>query len=44
MEPYFEMCKTFGIEPWIMVAKGDYRNVHNVPESVIAQMRARWEE
>lgn len=43
MEPYFEMGKTFGIEPHIMEAKGNWPNVHGVPEEVVERMRQRWE-
>ena len=44
MEPYFDMAKTFGIEPNIIVATGNWKNEHGVPESVIERMRNRWEE
>lgn len=43
MEPYFEMCKTFGIKPRVMEATGNWLNVHGVPAEVIEKMRQRWE-
>lgn len=44
MEPYFEMAKTFGIEPRIMEATGNWPNVHGVPAEVVEKMRQRWEK
>lgn len=44
MEPYFEIAKTFSIEPRIIEAKGDWPNVHNVPAVIVERMRQRWEE
>jgi len=41
--PYQEMCKTFGIEPLVMVATNTFSNVHLVPESVINKMSSSWE-
>lgn len=43
MQPYFEMAKTLGIEPLVIEAKGNWPNVHSVPEEVMSQMRERWE-
>lgn len=43
MEPYFDMAKTFGIEPNILEATGHWPNVHGVPAEVIEKMRQRWE-
>lgn len=43
MQDYFEMAKTFGIKPLVIVANGDFENVHNVPKEVIEAMRNRWE-
>lgn len=43
MEPYFEMCKDFGIEPVIIEANGNWPNVHGVPAEIIDNMRRRWE-
>lgn len=44
MQPYFEMAKEFGIEPNVIEAKGNWKNQHNVPDSVLEAMRNRWEE
>jgi len=44
MDPYFEMAKTFGIEPRIMEATGNWPNVHGVPAAVVDKMRQRWEK
>jgi predicted kinase len=43
MEPYFEMAKTFGIEPRIIEARGNWPNIHCVPEATIEKMLNRWE-
>lgn len=43
MEPYFDMAKTFGIVPRIIEATGNWPNIHGVPESVIQNMKQRWE-
>lgn len=43
MEPYFEMCKTFGIESRIIEVTGNWQNIHGVPDTVIEKMRQRWE-
>lgn len=44
MQPYLEMAKTFGIEPVIIEASGNWQSVHNVPAESIDQMRQRWEQ
>lgn len=43
MEPYFYMAKTFGIEPTILEATGNWPNVHGVPADVVEKMRQRWQ-
>jgi predicted kinase len=35
MAPYFAMAKTFGIEPRIVEATGNWPNVHGVPAEVV---------
>ncbi len=40
MEPYLIM----GHSVSIVVANGNYENVHNVPEDVLAAMSERWED
>lgn len=44
MEPYFDMAKTFSIEPRIVEATGNWPNVHGVPAEVVEKMRQRWEQ
>lgn len=44
MEPYFDMAKTFGIEPRIIEATGNWPSVHGVPAEVVEKMRQRWEK
>jgi hypothetical protein len=44
MAPYFAMAKTFGIEPRIVEATGNWPNVHGVPAEVVEKMRQRWEQ
>ena len=43
MEPYLTMAKTFGIEPNIIEATGNWPNVHGVPAEIVEKMRQRWE-
>lgn len=40
MQPYLDM----GHGVLIIVAKGEYENIHNVPSEVIEKMRKRWED
>ena len=42
MVTYFKIAKEFGVVPEIIVASGNYQNVHSVPEEVLERMRARW--
>jgi tRNA uridine 5-carbamoylmethylation protein Kti12 len=44
LEPYLEMAREFGICPLVVEAKGNWPNVHGVPDDVIARMRKNWEE
>lgn len=43
MEPYFRMLQPHDTLT-IFVAKGNYPNVHGVPEDAIQRMRDRWED
>ncbi len=43
MEPYFDMAHDLGADIQIIEAKGEYANIHNVPDAIIARMRANWE-
>lgn len=44
VQPYIDMAKELGAKLTITVAKGKYKNIHDVPEEVIEKMKARWEE
>lgn len=44
LEPYLTMAHTFGISVQIITVKGNFGNIHGVPEEVIADMKKRWEE
>lgn len=44
IKPYLELAQKLNIRPAIIVAKGQWTNIHGVPEAVIANMRNRWEE
>ena len=42
-EPYLKIAKEFGYEVEIKIMTGNYKNVHNVPDSVAAKQKARFE-
>lgn len=44
MEPYFEMANIYGADVEVIVANGNWPNIHGVPQDVIDRMRERWEE
>ena len=44
MQPYIDAAKAHGAEVEIIVAKGEFGSIHNVPEETIAAMKARFEE
>ena len=44
MTKYVDMAHEFGAELVIIEAKGNYQNIHGVPDSKIEDMRNRWEE
>lgn len=44
MKAYLDMAEKFGYEVEILVATGNYKNVHGVPAEAIERMRARWED
>jgi predicted kinase len=41
--PYFDIAKEFGIKPQVLLAQGQFGNIHNVPDEVLAKMAARFE-
>lgn len=43
MEPYLYMAKNMGYKVKVIRMTGNYGNVHNVPESVLENMRNRME-
>jgi predicted kinase len=43
MRPYIDMAKRLDVPVRVIVADGQYQNVHNVPDEVIVKMRQRWE-
>ena len=43
-EPYVTFCNDNNIAYGIVVAKGNFTSVHNVPQSSIQRMRFRWED
>lgn len=44
MGPYYSLAAAFGCNVRVIVATGQYENVHNVPADVIENMRLRWQE
>lgn len=40
---YIELAEKYGYEIVIHVCKGNYKNIHNVPDDVITKMRERFE-
>ena len=40
---YLELAEKYGYTVVIHICKGNYKNVHNVPDDVIAKMRERFE-
>lgn len=45
MEPYRRLATNMGADITVVTCKGEiWPNIHGVPESAIARMRARWEE
>lgn len=41
--PYCALAKEYGYRCQVVECQGDYGSEHNVPQSVINDMRARWE-
>lgn len=44
MKAYFKMAEVLNIPVEVIEAKGAFQNIHNVPETVLEVMKARWEE
>lgn len=43
MEPYMLLANKYGYSVSVLECQSAFGNVHNVPETSIAAMRARWE-
>jgi len=44
MDPYLTICKMLGKNWSIIIARGNFPNIHNVPQDVLDRMKARWED
>lgn len=44
MIPYFILARDFGYRVKVITCKGEYPNIHGVPDDVIQRMRERWED
>lgn len=43
LEPYLELATEFNIIPTILEVKGNFQNIHGVPDEIIEKMKSRWE-
>jgi len=43
MQPYLDLAEKYGWSVFVIHCQNDFGNVHDVPESVIAKMKQRWE-
>lgn len=44
MQDYFDLAEKYNVEVEVIVARGNFQNLHGVPEQTIQRMKARWEE
>jgi tRNA uridine 5-carbamoylmethylation protein Kti12 len=44
MIPYLILARDFGYRVKVITCKGEWPNIHNVPDDVIQKMRERWED
>jgi predicted kinase len=44
MIPYIEMAKRLGVGVVVFTMKGEYQNVHGVPEEKVKEMRERFDD
>ena len=42
--PYFDMANHYGVKFVIVRASGNYTNVHDVPEDIVASMRLKFKD
>lgn len=43
MQPYRDIAERLGVPIRFIVAEGNFKNIHGVPEDVIEKMKERWE-
>jgi predicted kinase len=43
MDAYFQMAKEYGFDVQVILAQGQFQNLHGVPEDKVQQMRDRFE-
>ncbi len=44
LEPYIEMANHNGYNINLITCTGNYKSIHNIPDTIYANMKARWEE
>lgn len=44
VQPYLDIAERTGAEVKIITAKGNYQNIHGVPDEAIERMKTRWQE
>lgn len=44
MDWYKKMAEEIGANIEVLVAKGNYKNIHGVPEESLAKMKQRWQD
>ena len=43
LKPYFELAKKYNIVPNVMMAQGNWKSVHNVPDATLTKMKNRFQ-
>lgn len=44
MESYVKMAEELGVKLEIITARGQWQNIHGVPDSAIQRMKDRWQD
>src|SRR5687768_3587586 len=44
LKPYFEIAEKFNIVPKVIHCKGNFGNIHDVPEATLIKMKERFQE
>jgi len=44
MQPYYDAAKQFNYRVYELTANGKFTSIHDVPQTTIDRMKARWEE